>query len=47
MTTPLRDLILEYFKEHPNQELEHGPVVDWATDQWLREHDTPPNTACT
>lgn len=42
MTTPLRDLILEYFKEHPNQELEHGPVVDWATDQWLREHDTPP-----
>lgn len=42
MTTPLRDLILEYFKEHPNQELEHGPDVDWATDQWLREHDTPP-----
>lgn len=42
MTTPLRDLILEYFHKHPNQELEHGPVVDWATEQWLREHDTPP-----
>jgi len=42
MTTPLRDLILEYFKKHPNQELEHGPVVDWVTEQWKREHDTPP-----
>lgn len=42
MTTPLRDLILTYFKKHPNQELEHGPVVDWVTEQWLHEHDTPP-----
>jgi len=42
MTTPLRDLILEYFKKHPNQELEHGPVVDWVTEKWQREHDTPP-----
>jgi len=42
MTTPLRDLVLEYFKKHPNKELEHGPVVDWVTEKWLREHDTPP-----
>lgn len=42
MTTPVRDLILTYFKKRPNQELEHGPVVDWVTEQWLREHDTPP-----
>lgn len=42
MTTKVRDLILTYFKKRPNQELEHGPVVDWVTEQWLREHDTPP-----
>lgn len=42
MTTKIRDLILIYFKKRPNQELEHGPVVDWVTEQWLREHDTPP-----
>ncbi len=27
---------------HPNQDLEHGPVVDWVTEQWLREHPSPP-----
>jgi len=33
---------MEYFTSHPGQELEHGPVVDWVTEQWLLEHDTPP-----
>ena len=42
MTTSIRDLVLAYFKKHPNQEIEHGPVVDWVTKRWLREHDTPP-----
>lgn len=42
MTIPLRDLILEYFKKYPNQELKHGPVVDWVTEEWLHEHKTPP-----
>jgi len=42
MTTPLSDLILTFFKDHQNQELKHGPVVDWVTEQWLLEHDTPP-----
>ncbi len=42
MTKSVRDLVLIYFKKHPNQEIEHGPVVDWVTEQWLREHDKPP-----
>lgn len=42
MTTTVRELILNYFKKRPNQNLEHGPVVDWVTKQWLREHNTPP-----
>jgi hypothetical protein len=42
MTKSVRELILEYFKSRQNQELEHGPVVDWVTKQWLKEHDTPP-----
>ncbi len=42
MTTTVRELILNYFKKRPNQDLEHGPVVDWVTKQWLRKHDTPP-----
>jgi len=35
-------LIMEYFMQHPNEEMKHGPVVDWVTEQWLEEHDTPP-----
>lgn len=42
MTTSVRDLLMQYFINHPNQELEHGPVVDWVTEQWLIEHHTPP-----
>lgn len=42
MTTSVRDLLMQYFINHPNQELEHGPVVDWVTEQWLIEHNTPP-----
>jgi hypothetical protein len=42
MTRSIRDLILEFFSKHPNQEFEHGPVVDWVTEQWLSEHKTPP-----
>lgn len=42
MIKSVRELILEYFQKHPNQDLEHGPVVDWVTEQWLQEHDTPP-----
>lgn len=36
------DLVLEYFKKNPNKELKHGPVVDWVTEQYLKNHDNPP-----
>jgi len=42
MAKTISDLIFEYFKNHPNQEIEHGPVVDWVRKQYLKEHDTPP-----
>lgn len=39
----VRELVEEYFKQHPNEELEHGPVVDWVTEQWLAQGGkTPP-----
>ncbi|MCZ2127986.1 MAG: HNH endonuclease [Anaerolineales bacterium] len=42
MTRSIRELVLEFFFSHPNQEFEHGPVVDWVTAQWLSEHKMPP-----
>ena len=30
------------FREHPNEELSHGPVVDWVTEQYVQEHGSPP-----
>jgi len=36
------ELVLEYFYNHPNQDLPHGPVVDWVTEQWLKSHPNPP-----
>ncbi len=30
------DLIMEYFKNHPNKDLLHGLVVDWVEEQCLR-----------
>lgn len=41
-TRSVNDLIIEYFRRHPRQDLSHGPVVDWVTKQYLKEHDKPP-----
>lgn len=41
-TRSIRDLILEYFVMRPNQDLEHGPVVDWVTQEYLKSNSTPP-----
>lgn len=27
---------MEYFKAHPKQDLEHGPVVDWVEEQYVK-----------
>lgn len=38
----IRELIMEYFRNHPKKNLEHGPVVDWVTQQYLKDHISPP-----
>ncbi len=38
----ISDLIIEYFQRHPKEDLQHGPVVDWVTEQYLKEHPEPP-----
>jgi hypothetical protein len=38
----VRELIMDYFREHPSVDMPHGPVVDWVTEQYLTQHDHPP-----
>jgi hypothetical protein len=38
----ISQLIMEYFYAHPNEDLKHGPIVDWVTEEWLKTHETPP-----
>lgn len=42
LTKSIGDLIIEYFKNHPKQDLEHGPVVDWVTEEYLKNNPSPP-----
>ena len=42
MPKTISDLVIEYFRNHPNEELKHGSVVDWVTEQWLKNHNKPP-----
>jgi len=32
----ISDLIQQYFHMHPNEDLEHGPVVDWVEGQYVK-----------
>jgi len=36
MDKSISDLIMEYFKAHPKQDLQHGPVVDWVEERYLK-----------
>jgi hypothetical protein len=42
MAKTQRELVMEYFKMHPKEDMKHGPVVDWVTRKWLKDHDKPP-----
>ncbi len=42
MSKTISELVLEYFEKHPDEDISHGPVVDWVSSQWLKDHDTPP-----
>ena len=33
-TLPQREIIIEYFKKHPNRNIKHPEVVDWATAEY-------------
>ena len=30
------ELLMEYFKNHPHQDISHPEVVDWATSEWKK-----------
>lgn len=36
MAKSISDLIMEYFQKHPKKDLQHGPVVDWVEEQYLK-----------
>jgi len=38
----INDLIIEYFKAHPRQDMPHGPVVDWVEEKYLKLYKRKP-----
>jgi hypothetical protein len=38
----ISDLIIEYFKNHPNEDLPHGPVVDWVEEEYKKIYGRKP-----
>ena len=42
MPKTITELIMQYFRNHPNQTLKHAPVVDWVSKEYLKHHPKPP-----
>lgn len=40
--TTISDLIMEYFRAHPKEDLEHAPVVDWVEEHYLELYEKKP-----
>lgn len=40
--TTIRDLLIEYFKKHPQQDMSHGPVVDWVEERYMKLYNKKP-----
>lgn len=38
----IHDLIIDYFKNHPNKNMPHGPVVDWVEEKYLKLYGKKP-----
>ncbi len=38
----IADLIIQYFRAHPKEDLPHGPVVDWVEQQYLKLYGRKP-----
>jgi hypothetical protein len=42
MAKSIGDLVMEYFENHPHQELPHGPVVDWVEQEYVALYSKKP-----
>jgi len=31
------DILLDFFKKHPNKNISHPKVVDWAVQEWKKK----------
>src|SRR3989344_8233345 len=40
--TTIGDLIKEYFKKHPGEDVTHGPVVDWVEKHYFKLYSLKP-----
>lgn len=38
----IKDLLIEYFKKHPKEDLTHGPVVDWVEEKYKKLYNKKP-----
>ncbi|MFH1889957.1 MAG: HNH endonuclease [Candidatus Kuenenbacteria bacterium] len=38
----IKDLLIEYFKAHPKEDMPHGPVVDWVEMRYKRLYKKKP-----
>ena len=38
----IRNLLIEYFQNHPKQDLSHGHVVDWVEDKYKKIYNKKP-----
>ena len=38
----IKDLLIEYFKAHPKEDMQHGPVVDWVETRYKRLYNKKP-----
>lgn len=38
----IKELVLEYFENHVNEEISHGPVVDWVEKEYLKLYNKKP-----
>lgn len=38
----IKDLLIKYFKAHPNKDLHHGPVVDWVEEKYKQIYNKKP-----
>jgi len=38
----ISDLIMEYFLQHPKEDANHGPVVDWVEEQYVKLYGRKP-----